>query len=301
MARVVVTGGLGSAGRWILEHVRDAGHDVTCIDLSTPPGAGPGGTAVDGIEFRRGDLTRPAEARELIEAADPAYVVHLAGVPMPGLMSDTRTFETNVTSAYNVMTAAGAVGADVVWTSSDSVYGAVFADPPWLPDFLPVDETHPCRPTDPYGTSKLVGEELAAMTARRYGVSVASLRPPLIEIPGAYQTTEWRETFDPQTASRDGEYWSYVDVRDVASAVEAAMNAAVDGHEPFVVAAEDNYLDRPTADVVEAVYGGLPENCALDGDESAFSTRKARSVLDWEPEHSWRTAAGESVTAPSFE
>lgn len=301
MSSVVVTGGMGNAGKWVLERLHNSGWDVTCVDLSTPPGAGPGGTEVGGIEFRKGDLTNHGEAWELIAAADPAAVVHMAGVPMAGWLSDARTFETNVTSTYNVMSAAGRVDADVVWTSSDAVYGTVFADPPWLPDYLPIDEAHPCRPVDPYGTSKLLGEQIADVTARKYGVRVASLRPPLIEMPGSYQTTELRDEFDPQTATRDGEYWSYVDVRDVASAIDAALDAEFEGSERFVVAAPDNYLDRRTADTIESVFGELPGDCDLDGDESAFSTEKARSTLDWTPEHSWRTAADEPVTPPSFD
>jgi nucleoside-diphosphate-sugar epimerase len=301
MHKVVVTGGLGNAGTWVVDRLNQSEWDVTCIDLKTPDGAGPGGTAVNGIEFRRGDLTDHGQAWELIAEVDPDAVVHMAAVPMAGLLSESRTFETNVTSTYNVLTAAGRVGADVVWASSDAVYGSVFADPPWLPDYLPVDEPHPCRPTDPYGTSKQVGEDVAAMTARKHGVDVASLRPPLIEIPGEYQSAERRAAFDPEMADCDGEYWSYIDVRDVARAVEAALTTDLGGHEAFVVAAADNCLDRPTAATIEAVYGDLPDDCTLTGDESAFATDKARSMLGWEPRHGWRSAENETVTPPSFD
>jgi len=301
MASVVVTGGMGSTGRWVVRHLREAGWNVTCVDLTTPPGAGPGGTVVDGVEYRQGDLTDHGEAWELVTASDPDAVVHMAAVPLAGWQADTRTFTTNVECTYNVLHAAGRCGADVVWTSSDAAYGTVFAAQPWLPDYLPIDEDHPCRPEDAYGTSKLVGEQIADSTARKYDIDVASLRPPLIEIPGEYETTAWREAFDPETADRDGEFWSYVDVRDVAGAVEAALDTPLGGSERFVVAAADNYLDRPTAATIETVYGDCPERCALDGDESAFSTAKARRVLDWEPQHSWRTAADESVPSPSID
>lgn len=300
MDSVLVTGGMGNAGAWVLDHLNESGWNATCVDLVTPEGAGPGGTVVDGIDFRRGDLTDHGVAWELIAEVDPDAVVHMAGVPMAGLESESRTFETNVMSTYNVLTAAGRVGADVVWTSSDAAYGTVFADPPWLPEYLPIDEAHPCRPTDPYGTSKLLGEQLGAMAARKYDIDVASLRAPLIEIPGEYLSDDWREAFDPETTARDGEYWSYVDVRDVASAVEAAVETDLGGHEPIVVAAAENYLDRPTADAIEAVYGRLPDECELAGDQSAFATEKARATLGWQPDHSWRTACAETVAPPSF-
>lgn len=301
MPSVVVTGGLGAAGRWVVDHLDSNGWEVTCIDLSTPPGAGPGGASINGIEFRAADLTNRGEAWELLEAANPDAVVHLAAVPMVGLQADTRTFETNVTSCWNVMLAAGQVGADIVWTSSNSTYGTVFADPPWVPDYLPLDEAHPLRPEDAYGTSKVIGEEIAAMVARRHGVSAVSLRPPLIQAPGEYLTAEIRAGFDPDTADRDGGFWSYVDVRDVASAVAAALTADIEGHEAFLIAAADNYLDRPTAEVIEQVFGRLPETCDLEGDASVYSTEKAKDSLDWGPVHNWRQAEAESAASPAFE
>ncbi len=301
MSTVVVTGGLGNVGTWVIDQLDQSGWDVVCIDLSTPSGAGPGGTEVGGIEFRSADLSDHAEAWELINAADPEAVVHMAAIPMPGLHADSRTFKTNVTSTYNVMTAAGRVGADIVWTSSNAIYGTVFADPPWVPDYFPIDEEHPQRPEDPYGGSKLLGEKTAEITSRRYDISVASLRPSLIQVPGAYQTREVRSEFDPSDVDKDGGYWSYVDVRDVATAVEAALDAEFNGHEPFVIAAENNYLDRPTATVIEEVYGEQPTECSLQGDESAYSTAKAQSEIGWVPEHDWRTAEEEDQTRPSFE
>jgi nucleoside-diphosphate-sugar epimerase len=300
MASVVVTGGLGNAGRWVVDHLDNEGWDVTCIDLSTPPGAGPGGASIDGIEFRAADLTNQGEAWELIEAAAPETVVHMAAVPMVGLMGETRTFDTNVTSCWNVMMAAGRVGADLVWTSSNSTYGTVFADPPWVPDYLPLDESHPLRPEDAYGTSKVLGEEIGAMVARRYGSSVVSLRPPLIQAPGEYQTADIRAGFDPESADRNGGFWSYVDVRDVARAVECSLTTDIDGHEPFLIAAAENYLDRPTAEVIEAVFGRLPTDCELDGDGSAYTTAKAQDRLGWTPTHNWRTAEDEAVPEPTF-
>lgn len=300
MESVLVTGGMGKAGAWVLDHLNDSGRAVTCVDLHTPDGAGPGGTTVDGIDFRRGDLTDLAQAWELVTEVAPDAVVHMAAVPMAGLEPESRTFETNLLSTYNVLTAAGRLGVDVVWTSSDAVYGSVFADQPWVPDYLPLDESHPRRPTDPYGTAKLLGEQLGTVAARKYDIGVTSLRPPLIEVPGAYLSDDWREGFDPETAARDGEWWSYVDVRDVARAVEASLETDRNDHEAFVVAAADNYLDRPTAATIETVFGHLPEECDLEGDQSAFTTEKARRDLGWQPEHSWRTASRETVAGPSF-
>ena len=84
-------------------------------------------------------------------------------------------------------------------------------------------------------------------------------------------------------------------------AVEAALTTDQAGREAFVVVAADNFLDCPTTAAIESVYGGLPDDCDLEDDESAFSNEKARSVFGWEPDHRWRSAEDEAVTPPSFD
>jgi nucleoside-diphosphate-sugar epimerase len=291
---VLVTGATGGIGSWIVERLADAGHDVIGVDRKRPPGDR------ENARFYAADLTDQGQAWELIQSEDPDQVVHCASIPVAGTHPGTETFRNNVECTYNALVAAGTVGADVVWTSSESLYGMPFARKPSLPDYLPIDESHPKRPEDPYGTSKLVGEEVAEMVVRRYGIAVTSLRPSWVNYPGRYEVTEVREDFDPETADRSGNFWSYVDVRDVVSLVEAALSADRTGHEAYLAVADDNYLGRPTDETVEAVFGDLPDDCDLDGEQSAFSTAKARERFGWTPDHSWRTAESESIPGPSF-
>jgi len=307
VSRAIVTGGLGGAASWIVDSLAEDGWRVRCIDLRTPePDAGP-----ENVDFREADLTDQGSAWELVTDFDPDAVVHFAAYPNPLNHGGAHVYENNTISAYNVLTAAGSCDADVVWASSETVYGTVFADPSFLPDYFPIDVNHPLRPEDPYGTSKVTGEEIAKMVSRRYGVSVASIRPSWINYPGRYQTSTIREHFDIETADfRDsfgvtshnaaGNFFSYVDIRDVVSQVERAIEADFDGHERFMAVADDNYLDVDTLDAVEACYGKLPERCDISGDESAFSTKQASAVLGWSPSHSWRDAETESVAGPGF-
>ena len=118
--------------------------------------------------------------------------------------------------------------------------------------------------------------------------------------PGSQQLARVRETFDPETAEPSGNFWSYVDVRDVVSMVEAALETDHGGHETYLAVAAENYLGRPTAETIEAVFGDLPAECDLEGEESAFSTAKAREELGWEPVHSWREAEDEAIAGPVF-
>jgi UDP-glucose 4-epimerase len=295
---LVVTGAAGGVGSWIVDHFASAGHEVLGVDLERPPGERENAT------FLAGDLTDQGVARELIRDSDPDAVVHCAGVPAMGIRAGGETFETNVLSTYHVLEAAGRAGADVVWTSSESTYGMPFAATPSVPDYLPIDENHPQRPEDPYGTSKLVGELIAERTVRAFDVPVTSLRPAWVSYPGSQQLARVRAAFDPETVAPgdqgSGNFWSYVDVRDVVSLVEAALAADIGGHEAYLAVAAENYLGRPTAETIEAVYDGLPEDCALEGEESAFSTAKARAELGWEPEHTWREAEEEAPDEPAF-
>jgi nucleoside-diphosphate-sugar epimerase len=290
---VVVTGGLGRSGRWICNRLADE-YRVVCVDLDHPGWEVP---ERERIEFAAADVTDGGEVRDLLSQYDPAAVVHWAALPSPERHAGSRVFETNISATFNVLDAAGRADADVVWASSESAYGLAFAEETPLPAYLPMDEAHPMAPEDPYGTSKVAGEEVAKMVARRDGVSVASIRPSWIQYPGEYNC---RDVAAGDLAGGAGNCWSYVDVRDVAGIVDAALEADFDGHEAFHAAAAENYVGRPTADVVEEFWGDVPARCELDGEQSALSTAKADGLLDWSPEYSWREAAEQDVATPSL-
>lgn len=290
---VLVTGATGGLGSWVVERFAADGHAVAGVDLERPEGSR------ENAGFLTGDLTDQGQAWELVHDVGPDAVVHCAAIPAMGITTGTETFTNNVESTYNVLVAAGEVGADVVWMSSESIYGWVFAEETWLPEYLPVDEEHPIRPEDPYGTSKRVGEDIAEMVVERYGIGVTSIRPSWINYPGRYETRAIREGFDPDAAAPSGNFWSYVDVRDVVSMVARALDAGQPGHNVYLAAAAENYLDRPTAEVVEAVFGEVPAANELSGDQSALSTARAATDLDWAPAHTWRDA--ETTADPDAE
>jgi nucleoside-diphosphate-sugar epimerase len=310
----LVTGGRGRSGRWIVDRLAEE-YEVVCVDLDHPGFEVP---ARDRIDFRAADLTDRGAALDLVADLDPDAVVHWAAIPSPTRHAGGEVFETNSLMAYNVLLAAGRAGARVVQASSESAYGFPFAEETPLPDFLPVTEDHPRRPEDPYGLSKVVAEETAETVVRRYGVSITSVRPSWIQSPGEYEcrtlpSVETAERADEPAgldhealAAGAGNCWSYVDARDVADLVAAALDAPPgddDGgatHEAVHAAAADTYLGRPTAEAVEAYFGRLPDDCSLDGEASALSTAKAERLFDWSPSYSWREAAGASASPPSL-
>ncbi|WP_152039377.1 NAD-dependent epimerase/dehydratase family protein [Salinigranum salinum] len=293
METALVTGGLGRSGRWIVDRLA-GDYDVVCVDYEQPGFEVPERPHVD---FRAADLADRGAALDLLADVDPDAVVHWAAIPSPTRHPGGEVFETNVLTTYNVLVAAGRAGARTVWASSESAYGWAFAREKTLPEELPVTESHTTRPEDPYGTSKVAGEEVAKMVARRYDVPVTSIRPSWIQYPGEYAC---RDVAREGLEGGAGNFWSYVDVRDVASLVASALDSRVEGHHAVHAAAADNYLGRPTREAVEAFFGSVPDDCTVDGEQSALSTARAGELFGWTPAHSWREAADESVETPSL-
>jgi len=287
---VIITGGRGQTGRWVLDRLADA-HNVICLDREHP-----GAEGATGVEYRALDLTDPGGVLDVVTEVDPDAVVHWAAIPVADTHPGVDLYRNNTLSTHAVLTAAGRVGARVVQASSDGAYGFFFAEETPLPESLPIPEDHPCRPEDPYGLSKVVAEEIAATVARRDGVPIASLRPTWIQEPGEYPCREPAYVEDRSACA--GNFWSYVDVRDVVDMVERALDAEFEGHEAFNCAGPDNALGEPLVELLEAYYGSVPAECHVEGDAAAYDTSKAERVLGWTPSRSWCEAADEQVSPP---
>ena len=94
--RIVVTGGCGKGGRWVVRDLREHGHEVVNVDL-VPDGA-------PNYEFVLTDLTDAGQVHDVVRGADA--IVHFAAIPAPGLRPDGETFRINTLSTWNVFQAA---------------------------------------------------------------------------------------------------------------------------------------------------------------------------------------------------
>ena len=271
--RIVVTGGSGKAGRWVVRDLRAHGHDVRNVDLTHDGSA-------HGLCIRA-DLTDLGQAQDVIAGMDA--VVHLAAIPAPELRAAGETFRINAMSTYNVFAAAEAAGIRrVVWASSETVLGLPFDTPPV---FAPIDETAPPRPESSYSLAKLVGEAMADQFARRTGMTFVGLRISNIMEPDDYAL--FPSYWDDATI-RKWNLWGYVDARDVAGAVRAALGADVTGAPVVIVAADDTVMTRPSADLMAEVFPDVPLTRPVKGHETLLSIDRARTLLGYSPEHHWR-------------
>ena len=276
--RIVVTGGSGKAGRWVVRDLREHGHDVLNVDLTHDGGAH--GSTI------RADLTDLGQCHDVVGGADA--LVHLAAIPAPELRPAGETFRTNAISTYNMFAAAVDRGVGrVVWASSETVLGLPFA-PETPPAFAPIDESIGPRPETSYALSKLVGETMAEQSARRSGIPFIGLRISNIMEPDDYKNFPGYQA-DPRL--RMWNVWGYVDVRDVAGALRAALTADVTGAEVCIVAAADTVMRRPSAELMAEVFPDVPLRRAVAGRETLLSVERAARVLGWQPEHSWLDSA----------
>jgi len=277
--RVAVTGGSGKIGREAVKALRAAGHRPISFDLRPSP---------DGARTAIADFTDFGEAMGALSGVDTLggrfdAVLHLAGIPSPGLAPDHKIFEVNTLSTYNVLSACQRLGIRrIVWASSETLLGLPFAEPP---PFVPLDETV-CRPEWSYSVTKLLGETLADTFARwTPGMSVTSLRFSNVFSTEDYQTL-------PQILARPDlrkfNLWSYVDARDCAAACRLALEAAIPGHAAYVIAAADTLADAPSAELMARFFPQTLLRRPLHGFESLLSSEKAGAILGYRPQHTWR-------------
>lgn len=270
--RIVVTGGTGKAGHWVVKHLRAAGHDVLNVDWKHD-GSAHG-------QCLMADLADPGQALEALAGADA--VIHLAAIPAPELRPAAETFRINTLSTYNVFSAAEMHGLSrVVYASSETILGLPFDDPP---AFAPIDESHPPRPESSYALSKLTGETMADQFVRRTGAPYVGLRISNIMEPEDYRAFPG---FQDDASLRRWNLWGYVDARDVALACELALTADVTGHEIAIIAAADTVMTRDSADLMAELYPDVPLTKELEGRETLLSIDHARDALGYEPRHRW--------------
>ena len=279
--RVVVTGGSGKLGRACVRDLVEHGHQVFNADIVAP------------VEWLcphiRADLEDMGQTLEVLSAVDDRHrgvdaVVHLAAVPAPGLRPNATLFRTNTVSTFNVFEAARQLGiGNVVWASSETVLGLPFDIPP---PYIPVDEEYPGRPESAYSLSKLIGEEMARQLCRRSSeMKIIGLRFSNVMEPADYAEFPG---FDSDPRRRRWNLWAYIDARDGAQAIRRALEAPITRAEVFIIANSDTVMSTANRELVARFFPGVPFDERAGDNQTLLSIDKARRLLGYEPQFSWR-------------
>lgn len=276
---VVVTGGSGRAGTFTVRELAEAGHEVVNLDSRPPAQPQPG-------DYIQVDLADAGEVYDALAQVKPDWVCHLAANPSPSGYPRQQTFANNVLSTYHVMQAAGDHGVTrLVYAGSEMATGWLTTEQ--LPPRFPFNEQDRVDSPNAYALSKYLGEPIADSMAVRYPyMAIVTLRINNIILPDRYDVLQYRREHFPEGGSN---FWSYIDVRDVASACRAALEGESRGHEVFLIAAADTCLDIPLREAIERRYGGGATFAPGFGDfQSAFDCSKIERFFGWRPRHSWR-------------
>ena len=280
--RVAVTGSSGKLGRTVVAHLADRGYDVLALDRTRPESPETAFVAVDLTDYGQ---VLEALSGGVDEHGTPVdAVVHLAAIPAPGLTTNAATFANNSAATYNVFAAARALGVrSVVWASSETVLGLPFDTPP---PYVPVDEEYDPRPESTYSLNKALEEEMARHFCRwDPELTMVGLRFSNVMDPEDYAAFP---AFDADAELRKWNLWGYIDARDGAQAVRLGLERTEPGVEVFVIANADTVMSRSSAELVAEVFPGVEVRKELGEHETLLGIDKARRVLGYEPQHSWR-------------
>lgn len=275
--KVLVTGGSGLLGRYVVRELRAHGHGVTVLDLKPPE---------EGVPFIEADILDLPTVARAVKGQDA--VVHLAALDLAIQTTQDHFMRVNVQGTWHVLQSAEAAGIrKVVLTSSVAATGLGEMRADWPPQYLPVDENHPMRPVHAYSVSKEIVEDLGASFTRRSAMSVICLRPLLVMFPHTIPKVVQR--------ARGGYRWLYyyVTPEDTARAFRLALETTGLRYGACFVGAADNCVEEPTLEMLRrnkiepfpevrapALYRKFPRASVLD-------TEHAKRILGYEPTSDW--------------
>jgi UDP-glucose-4-epimerase len=309
MAVILVAGGAGYIGAHCCLALAEAGHEPVVYDNLTSGHA----EFVKWGPLEKGDVRDAARLTEVIRTRRPAAVLHFAGLIEVGAsVTDPAGFyEQNVGGSVTLMDVMRREAVDaLVFSSTCAIFGT--------PETPLLDESHPTRPLNPYGRTKLMVEQASRDFESAYGLRHAHLR--YFNAAGAAPEHGIGEWHDPETHAlplaifaalgrraefsvfgddyntRDGTcVRDYVHVRDLADAHVTAVEKLLTGSPSFEVNLGTGHgvTVRELVDAVgEAVGRPIPSSVrprrAGDPPSLVADNRKAAEVLGWSPKRSFR-------------
>ena len=304
--RILVTGGSGTLGGYILRELLAHEHHVSCYSRTAPP--------CSQVTFVPGDIT---DTKCLAYACcSQEAIIHLAAVPGPGRASPQQMMTVNLTGTVNVLETARQLGIkSVVLASSAAVLGFSFQKTQMTPRYFPIDEDHPCEPQDEYGLSKLLAELACKSYSQGYGLRTLCLRINhnwYVDREGAWQAAQrgwargmtvedlWSNRYRRTILDAEGDWpvpgppsprnnlWTVTDARDAAQAFRLAVENNQLLHEVFFINGADSCSLVETRTLVSRYYPQVRLKADLADHASLVSYDKAARLLGYRPAYTWR-------------
>jgi nucleoside-diphosphate-sugar epimerase len=305
--KIFLTGSSGTLGGYIIRELLGAGHQITCFDQVAP--------RVAGTDFVQGDIANADLLREACQGHEA--VIHMAAVPGPGRATPAQMMQVNVVGTINVLEAAlNASARKFVFASTAATVGFCFQKRDLVPDYLPLDEEHPCQPHDEYGLSKLMAELACKRYTDAFGMQTICLRvnnnwylkreeAKLAVGAGwakSFATVDdlWTKRYRKTILDPDGEWvtpgppaphkvlWGFTDARDAAQAFRLAVENTKLQHEVFLVSGDDTCSLMETPALLARYFPSVPLKTSLTGFASLWSHAKATRLLGYQPQYTWR-------------
>lgn len=308
--KVLVTGGSGIVGHYVIDELLRNGYEVVNADKVRWGNLSHSGTA--GAAQAAAVTMRAAWSRlptfievdvtdygQVISAMDGCgAVVHLAACPSAAYYTEEFVFFTNTTSMWNVMRAAEQLKVrKVVLGSSYNAVGAMGTAARWAPrqvkppEYFPLDHEVGTRAEDPYSVAKWLGEQTADAFARRNPETQYSN----MRFNGMWDDERFRELHrspvtDPWVRCQG--FWTYLHIKDAATACRMAIESeGWAGSEKFFLNADDTMIAVETMEALRLVYPNVPLRKEFVRHEAPISTERARQLINWRPKYSWRDRA----------
>jgi len=170
MGSILVTGGAGYIGSHTSKLLLQRGYDVVVLDTLE---LGHSGALryLPGAHFVKGDIGDAALVVDTLRTHEVDSVIHFAAyASVPDSVGDpVKYYQNNVVKTLSLLNSANTCGIKhVLFSSSAATFGET--------EYVPIDEGHPQRPTNPYGQTKLDGEHILHWYDVAYGIKSVSLR-----------------------------------------------------------------------------------------------------------------------------
>ena len=284
--KVLITGGYGRVGRYVIDELNEK-HELVVLDIKEEDHPGH-------YRFVKGDISNYEDTLNATKGIEA--VIHLAGIPTDLTDVDRvhDLMKINVVGTFHALEAAAVNHVKkFIFASSICAGGYIYWKKPFDPDYFPVDEQHPCKPDDMYGTSKLMGEIMCYAYSRRYGMSMICLRLASILFPDVYERTQTAIRRHKDPASGKGRLWNYVDVRDVAVALGLVLEKEGISFETYNIGAADVLAKEDSLDLLTTYYPNVKtiqnkDSLLVEKQKAVFDISKAQKELGYAPKHNWR-------------